>query len=279
MGVGMASRLLAAGHEVKVYNRSPEKAAPLVNAGAMLAATARTAAEGADAIIAMVADDDASRTVWLGETGALAARTAPGAFAIECSTLSHTWVLELAKLAAAQGFRYLDAPVTGLPSAAAAGELILFIGAASVDLDAARPLLAPLCADIVHFGDPGAGTAYKLIQNLMGSIQIASTAEALRTAELSGLDLPTVVAMLSRSGAASPTVIRLAHLMLTGNHTDDIAFTAALRRKDTRVGVDLAESLSAPTSLGRAALHLFDDLIRSGHADLNESKIIDLLRE
>ncbi|MFI1912672.1 NAD(P)-dependent oxidoreductase [Nocardia sp. NPDC020380] len=279
MGSGMAARLVSAGHEVTVYNRSPEKTAQLVASGAVHAPTPRDAVRHADAIFAMVADDTASRTVWLGEHGALAGEPAPGAFAIECSTLSRPWLLELAKQADTQGLRFLDSPVTGLPDAAAAGELVLFVGATAADLAAARPLLRPLCSDIVHFGDIGAGTAYKLVQNLLGSVQIAATAEALRTAELAGLDLATVVDTLSRGGAASPTVVRLGRLMLEGVHDRDIAFTAALRLKDTRIGVEQADALAAPALLGHAALGHFRRLVEAGYGDLNESKIIDLLRE
>src|SRR5262245_56519684 len=92
MGSGMAARLLAAGHEVAVYNRSPEKAEALRAKGAHVGASARDAARGAEAVIAMTANDDSSREVWLGESGALAAGLPAGALAIECSTLSYDWV-------------------------------------------------------------------------------------------------------------------------------------------------------------------------------------------
>jgi hypothetical protein len=96
MGSGMAARLLAAGHDVAVYNRNPAKTAALHDNGAHVYHTARDAAAGAHAVIAMTADDDSSRAVWLGESGVLAAILAPGALAIECSTLSYDWVNELA---------------------------------------------------------------------------------------------------------------------------------------------------------------------------------------
>ncbi|WP_405165156.1 NAD(P)-dependent oxidoreductase [Nocardia sp. NBC_01499] len=276
MGSGMAARMLAAGHEVTVFNRSAGKAAELVSAGAVLAATPRAAADQADAVIAMMADDDASRAVWLGADGALAGDLVPGAFAIECSTISRPWVWQLAKQASAQGLRYLDSPVTGLPDAAAAGELTLFVGADPADLDAARPLLEPLCTNIVRFGDVGAGTAYKLLQNLHGSIQIAATAEVLRVAELAGLELPTVVDTLSR---ISPTAARVGRIMLDGVHDRDIAFTGTLRLKDTRIGVELSDDVDGPAALGHAAYDIFHRLVEAGYGDLNETKIIDMLRD
>ena len=96
MGTGMAGRLIAAGHSLSVYNRNPERSAPFGRLGARVAGSARSAAERADIIIGMTADDESSRAVWLGDFGALAADNLPDALAIECSTLSHDWVLELA---------------------------------------------------------------------------------------------------------------------------------------------------------------------------------------
>lgn len=112
MGSAMAGRLLGAGHEVAVFNRTASRAEPLVRAGARLASSPREACEGAEAVFAMTADDVSSRAMWLGEQGALAARVAPEAFAIECSTLSHAWVTTLSRAARERGMRYIDAPLT-----------------------------------------------------------------------------------------------------------------------------------------------------------------------
>jgi len=150
MGRGMAGRLIAAGHDVRLYNRTRARAEALAGPGATVADTPREAADGVDAVFAMVGDDEASRRVWLGDDGALAAAVAPGALAIECSTLSYDWVGELAHAAADRGLCYIDAPVTGLPDAADAGELVLLVGAAGDDLGAVRPLLDP--GDVVIDG-------------------------------------------------------------------------------------------------------------------------------
>ena len=178
MGSGMAGRLLDAGHEVTLWNRTRGKASGLLARGADWADTPIEAARGADAAFAMLADDPASLEVWLGPNGAMQGLTR-GAFVIECSTLSHPHVLELAAAARMKGLRYIDCPVTGWPHMAAAGELTLLIGADPADLEAARPILAPLCKSIRVFGGVGAGTGYKLMVNLMGSVQIAALAEGL----------------------------------------------------------------------------------------------------
>lgn len=278
MGGGMASRLLAAGHRLSMYNRTASRAEPLVRAGATLARSPREACLGADAVIGMTADDTSSQALWLGESGALAAETAPGAFAIECSTLSHAWALELAGLAARKGFRYLDAPVTGLPAAAAAGQLTLLIGAEAADLEAARPLLETLGTRVLHFGPVGTGTVYKLVVNLIGAVQIASAAEGLALAERAGLDLEAVADAIATSQAASPQVVRNTRRMIDGEFEHDVTFTPVLRLKDVDYALRLAETLGVGTPFGAVARAAFHRLIELGGGPQSESRIIDVAR-
>jgi 3-hydroxyisobutyrate dehydrogenase len=279
MGRGMAARLLTAGHALVVHNRTPDKAAELVRSGARLAASPRAAADGASAVFVMVSDDEASQAVWQGADGVLAADLAPGTFAIECSTLSHAWALDLARAAERRRLRYLDCPVTGLPEAAAAGRLTLLIGAADADLEAAEPLLLPLSVDRLHFGPVGAGTSYKLIINLMGAVQIAAAAEGLAIAERAGLDLDQVGRAIASGQAASPQVVRNTRRMVAGDHDRDIVFAGRLRRKDAAYGVRLADSLGVSAPFGRAALGGLDRLLGLGLGDQNESAIIEVARK
>jgi len=278
MGRGMAARLLGAGHRVSVYNRSREKALPLVEIGARLAETPRAAAEGAEAVFAMVGDDEASRAVWTGPRGALAADLPPGALAVECSTLSHDWVLALAGEARAKGLHYVDAPVTGLPDAAAAGTLTLLVGAAANDLEAARPYLEPLAEEIIHFGPVGAGTAYKLIINLMGAVQIAACAEALALAGKAGLDLAAVAEAIAKGQGASPQVVRNSRRMVKGDHDRNVVFSGIWRLKDTRYGLALAAKLGQKVALGEAAGAAYQELVDAGLGEQNESKVADVIK-
>ena len=127
MGGGMAGQLIAKGLDVTVWNRDPAKAAALGEAGARIATSPADAASGADFVVAMLANDDASRAVWLGENGALGAMRG-AAIAIECSTLTVDWTAELAAAAAARGIGFVDAPVTGTKPQAASGTLRFFAG-------------------------------------------------------------------------------------------------------------------------------------------------------
>jgi 3-hydroxyisobutyrate dehydrogenase len=278
MGAGMAGSLLRAGHELRVWNRSPARTRPLVTAGATLAATPRESAIGADAAFSMVADDGASRAIWHGPTGMLDALE-PGAFVVECSTLSHAWVMELAAGAAERGLVYLDCPVTGLPDAAAEGALTLLAGGRGEELARAKPFLGPLSREILHFGPVGAGTAYKLIVNLLGAVEIAATAEAMETAHRAGLDLGRVAEALANGAAGSFHVGRQARIMATAAHAENLAFTTDLRRKDTRYGVALSHDLGVASPLGDLSLVQFDRAAELGFGSENESHVLDVVRD
>lgn len=278
IGLGMAQRLLQAGHDLRVYNRTRAKAAELERAGARCYSTPQEACTGVDAVFAMTADDTSSRAIWSGPHGVLAARLAPRALAIECSTLSHQWVIELAAKARAHDLRYLDAPVTGLAQAALAGTLTLLVGADAADLDSARPILAAVCDRIVHFGEVGSGTAYKLIINMMGAVQIASLAEGMALAERAGLDLDAVVTAITTGQAASPQVVRNARRMADNDHDQNVVFTPVLRLKDVDYALQFAQALGIRAPFGEVAAGQLQELIELGHSGVNESKIIEVAR-
>jgi 3-hydroxyisobutyrate dehydrogenase len=278
MGLGMAGRLLDAGHHLSVWNRTASRAESLVLRGAQACGTPRDACQAAEAVICMVADDVASQAVWLGHDGILAAGLTANALAIECSTLSHEWVMRLAIHCGDRGLRYIDSPVTGLPEAAAAGTLTLLVGANAVDLDAGRPVLGALSERIIRFGEVGAGTAYKLIINMMGAVQIASAAEGLALAERAGLELGAVVGAIATGQAASPQVVRNTRRMAAADHERHIAFTSALRLKDIEYGLRFARELGLGSPFGVVAERLYRQLCETGHAEVNESKIIDICR-
>ena len=275
MGHGMAGRYLDAGFTLAVWNRSKAKAEDLIARGARWATSPADAADGADAVVTMVADDAASRAVWLGKDGAAATAKA-GTLAIECSTVSYGHALDLARELRGRGLIYIDSPVTGLPDAAAAGKLTMLVGAEPADLEFARSYLVPLSTTIRHFGAVGSGTVYKLINNLMGAIQIAGLAEGLAIAEQAGLDMKLVLETLETGVAASPQVVRHSKRMVARDF-GGASFAAALRHKDAVYAVALAESLlsSAPV-MGRAAVQAYDRAKAYAPND-DEGKMIEVL--
>jgi 3-hydroxyisobutyrate dehydrogenase len=275
MGHGMAGRYLDAGFTVAVWNRSKAKAEDLIARGAQWATSPEDAAIDADAVVTMVADDEASRQIWLTKDGAAATMKA-GTLAIECSTVSYRHALDLSHELRDRGLVYIDCPVTGLPDAAAAGKLTLLVGAEPADLEQARPYLAPLSTTIRHFGAVGSGTVYKLINNLMGAIQIAGIAEGLAIAEQAGLDMKLVVEAIESGVAASPQVIRHSKRMAERNFAG-ATFTAALRHKDAAYAVALAESLLSDIPLmGRAAVESYARA-KARSPDDDEGKMIEIV--
>ena len=275
MGHGMASRYLDAGFRLAVWNRSKEKAEDLIARGAQWATSPEDAAIDADAVVTMVADDEASRSVWLGKNGAAATMKA-GTLAIECSTISFAHALDLSRELDNRGLVYIDSPVTGLPDAAASGKLTLLVGAHPADLEKARPFLEPLSSTIRHFGAVGTGTVYKLINNLMGAIQIAGIAEGLAIAEQAGLDMKLVLEAIESGVAASPQVIRHSRRMAARNFAG-ATFTAALRHKDAAYAVALAESLlSSEPVIGRAAVEAYARA-KAAAPDDDEAKMIEIV--
>ena len=275
MGHGMAGRYLDAGFAVAVWNRSKAKAEDLIARGAQWATSPEDAAIDADAVVTMVADDAASRAVWLTKDGAAATMKA-GSIAIECSTVSHEHALYLARELRSRGLIYIDCPVTGLPDAAASGKLTLLVGAEPADLERARPFLVPLSSTIRHFGAVGSGTVYKLVNNLMGAIQIAGIAEGLAIAEQAGLDMKLVLKAVESGVAASPAVIRYSRRMAARDFAD-ATFTAALRHKDAAYAVALAESLlSGAPLMGHAAVEAYARA-KAYAPDEDEAKMIEIL--
>ncbi|TPQ41194.1 NAD(P)-dependent oxidoreductase [Bradyrhizobium guangdongense] len=275
MGHGMAGRYLDAGHTVAVWNRSKAKAEDLIARGARWATSPEDAAVDADAVVTMVADDDASRAVWLGATGAAKTMKA-GTIAIECSTVSYDHARALGRELNGRGLIYIDCPVTGLPDAAAAGKLTLLVGADAADLERARPFLEPIGSTIRHFGAIGSGTVYKLINNLMGAIQIAGLAEGLAIAEQAGLDMQLVLEAIQGGVAASPQVLRHSKRMVARDFAG-ATFTASLRHKDAAYAVKLAESLLAGQPLvARAAVEAYAKA-KAVMPDEDEGRMIELV--
>src|SRR6201991_3586250 len=274
MGHGMAGRYIDAGFTVSVWNRNKAKAEDLIARGARWATSPEDAAIDADAVVTMVADDEASRAVWLTRDGAAAMMKA-GTLAIECSTVSYQHALDLSRELKSRGLIYIDSPVTGLPDAAAAGKLTLLVGAEAADLEKARPFLAPLSATIRHFGPVGSGTVYKLINNLMGAVQIASLAEGLAIAEQAGLDMTLVADAMATGAVASPQVIRHSKRMVARNFSG-ATFTAALRHKDASYAVALAESLLPDVPIGRATVQAYGKA-KAYAPDDDEAKMIEIV--
>jgi 3-hydroxyisobutyrate dehydrogenase len=275
MGAGMGNRLLAAGYPLAVWNRSPDRAAPLVDGGATLASTPRDAAANADVVIAMVADDEASRTVWLGEAGALAS-VKPGMVAIDSSTLSPAWVAELATIVREHGCEFLDAPVTGSRPQAAAGELTFLVGGDVATLERVRDVLRAMSRAIVHVGPVGSGALLKLINNFVCGVQVAAIAEAVALMEKSGLVIDRALPVLQNGAPGSPLVKGVSQRMV--DHDATFNFSLALMRKDLGYAMAVGDRFGVPLETAATAHRAFQRAIDQGLGGHDLSAAVEPLR-
>jgi 3-hydroxyisobutyrate dehydrogenase len=273
----MAHHLLKAGHQLTVYNRTQAKTEALVAAGAGRAASPAEAAGEAEVIIVIVGDDHSSREIWLGEKGVLAGRPRRGTIAIESTTLSLEWVQELERSLTAQHLRFIDSPVTGGRKGAESGSLTLLVGAEAETLAEVRPVLAAYSQEIIHFGPPGAGTAYKLVVNLMAAVQATALAEGLLLAEKAGLDMAKVVQGLTSGAVASPLVKNYAERMVLAEH-DQVNFSTRWMHKDAAYALKLAYTAGQALPMSAVAVQLYQMAVNQGLADQNLSAIIEALR-
>ncbi len=276
MGGGMARRLLANGFSLAVFNRNAEKSKPFAPEGATVASSPREAAAQADFIISMVADDHASRSLWLGESGALAGATL-GAVCIECSTVTVDWVRELATAAAQKKCSFLDAPVTGSKTQAVSGELNFIVGGDAATVETARPVLAAMSKTISHLGPPGSGALLKLINNFVCGAQIASLAEALAMIERSGLDRAKALEILSNGAPGSPLVKAVSGRMTAPAAAPN--FLLRLMAKDLGYAIREGEKLSVELKTAAAALECFQRAVVAGHGDKDIAAVVEPLRK
>jgi 3-hydroxyisobutyrate dehydrogenase len=275
MGSGMARNLLRAGFPLAVYNRSLEKAEALRPHGARVADTPAEAANGADVVVSMVADDEAARAVWLGEEGALAGMRS-GSVAIESSTVTLDWIRSLQEEATPRGIELLDAPVTGSRDQAAEGQLLFLVGGSAEVLGRVRPVLEAMARGVVHAGPSGSGATLKLINNFLCGVQLASLAEAFAMVEGAGLDRERSVQMLVSGAAGSPIIKGLAERMLTADY--DPRFALRLMEKDLRYATAEARRVGIELETGPAARQVVERGVRAGHGDQDIAAVVEQFR-
>lgn len=271
MGGGMANRLLSMGYTVSVYNRSRQKAAGFGDAGAFVASTPREAAARSEVVIAMVADDAASRTVWLGEEGALAGAQ-PGSLLLESSTLSVAWVKELCAEATKKKCEFLDAPVTGTKPHAASGELFFMVGGSQEGFTRARPILSVLGREVLHLGPTGSGALIKLINNFVCGVEAAAFAEALAFVTAGGLDREKCISVLGNSALASPLIKRMLTSMAANDFTPN--FPLKLMTKDIGYAIKEAEGVGVPLRTAVPAAEVFRQALGKGLGEQDFSAVI-----
>jgi 3-hydroxyisobutyrate dehydrogenase len=275
MGRGMARNLLKAGFPLTVYNRTRSKAEPLAKDGAVVVGTPGAAAATADVVLAMLADDAASRAAWLDPEGALAAMQ-PGGVVIECSTLSPDWVSELDAASRGRGLRMIEAPVTGSRAQAEAGQLNFLVGADTETLERVTPVLRCMGKEILHLGTVGSGAQLKLINNYLCAAQVASFAEALVWIERTGLNRETALEFLKKGAPASGIVNAMADRMT--KRTYEVNFLLRLMAKDVRYARAAAAQRGVKLSMAEPAEAMFRKAQEQGYGEQDMSAVVEAIR-
>lgn len=274
MGSRMARRLIGRGETLRVWNRSPAPVAAIAQEGAVAADSPRAAAEGADVVITMLADDSAARAVWLDpERGAVLGLKA-GALAVECSTVTTDWIAELGQAVAARGASLIDAPVSGSLPQAEAGQLIFMLGGPAETVERAKPLLEPMAAALHHIGPLGHGSRFKLAVNLLLGTQIAAMAEVLGALARDGFDEKAAVEMLSGFPVMSPAAAIYARLMAERRRA--AFFSVDLIAKDLGYAVKAANEKGLAAPVAQAALAVFREAAAAGLGRENASSVRSL---
>jgi 3-hydroxyisobutyrate dehydrogenase-like beta-hydroxyacid dehydrogenase len=248
MGAAIAANLVKARHEVAVWNRSPNKARPLLEAGASLAGTPKEAATGRDAVITMLADDAALDAVLNGDTGLMAGLD-KGALHISMSTIAVATAERLTEEHRSRGQRFMCAPVFGRPEAAAAAKLFIVASGDPADIEFADPLFRAASQRVFPVGKkPSSASLVKLCGNFMILSAIESLAEALTLGEKGGVPKATLLEVLTGTLFDAP-VFRTYGKLLVDERFKPAGFAAPLGLKDMRLAGQSAESLRVPMPL------------------------------
>jgi 3-hydroxyisobutyrate dehydrogenase/2-hydroxy-3-oxopropionate reductase len=278
MGSAIAERLAGQGVSVVVFNRSVDRAHALAERiGASVAATPAEAADGADVVISMVADDAAVRAMYDGPDG-VPAGIGQGAVAIDMSTVMPDTIRAIAPAVRMRGAGVLDAPVSGSVGSTLAGELTIMAGGEAADLERARPVLDRLAKRVFHMGELGTGAAMKLAVNTLIYGLNGAIAEGLVLAERNSIDRALAYDVLAASAAGAPFVVYKRAAFVDPDGTP-VAFSLALADKDLRLIRQLADA--SGTAMPQAATNL--ETIRAAERSVGEdadfSTVASHLRE
>ena len=268
MGTPMAGRLLHAGHEVVVWNRSAERTVPLAKEGAAVAASPAKAAAGRDSVITMLATPDALEQVLFGSAG-VAPALSPGQVLIDMSTVGPDEVRSAAARLP-KGASLVDAPVRGSVPQATSGRLDIFVGAADQDYERVRPILETL-GSVRHTGGPGSGAAMKLVANLALGAAIVTLGEALSLGESLELQRNILLDVLADSPIGPIVKAKRANV-----ESGQFAPSFKLRHaaKDLRLVTETAAARGRDLKQARANRAWLDEAAEHGAADLDFSAVV-----
>ena len=276
MGAPMARRLLAAGYEVTVHNRTRSREEPLAAAGAKRATSPRAAAEGADVVFTMVSDTPDVQAVVLGENG-VALGMKKGGVLVDMSTISPATTRRIATAVLEHGVDMLDAPVSGGSEGAEKGTLSIMVGGELAALEKVRPVLQHLGSTITHVGSSGAGQVAKAVNQTIIAGTYAAVAEGMALAMAAEIDVEAALQALGGGAAGSWVLANRARNMIEGNYP--LGFRTRLHRKDLGIALSAAKELGVAMPVAAYVEQLETSLVKRGFGDEDVSNLARVVRE
>jgi 2-hydroxy-3-oxopropionate reductase len=272
----MIRRLLSAGHVVRVWNRTRERAQPLLADGAQWAATPAEAADGAEAAILCLTDASAVEAVVFGPQGLARARSVPLVLVDHSSIDPQATRRFAAQLRQNTACSWVDAPVSGGVAGAAQGQLAIMCGGPAEAIDRVAPILSAYAAQVTRMGDSGAGQATKLCNQVIVAASIAAINEAVRLAQASGVDAAKLPAALAGGWADSKPLQVFAPRMLASEVEPIGASDTMLKDLDTALSA--ARAAGVPMPIAGAVTELFRQLQACGLGAADPSRLVTLYR-
>ncbi|HSQ78878.1 MAG TPA: NAD(P)-dependent oxidoreductase [Nitrospirota bacterium] len=277
MGSRMAENLLKKGHELVVYNRTKQKAGPLIAAGAVWAPTPADVAKQVTVLITMLDKPDAvAETALIGKHGFLN-HLADNSLWIDCSTVNPSFSKLMAHEAKQRRVRFLDAPVTGTKGPAEEGQLLFFVGGEKADMDEARPLLEAMGRAVHHIGGYGMGTSMKMVGNLILAQAMVAFSEAIVLGESLGIPKDLLFNTLLSSPVAAPFLAMKRGKLESGNFETE--FPLQWMHKDTQLVAETAYEAGVAIPATNTVKEIYALAVRKGLGEQDFSAVYKLLSE
>lgn len=276
MGQNVTSNLLKAGYSVTLFNRTPARAARLVEAGAKLAPSACDAVKDADIIMIMVSDDAAVEAIVYGENGALAG-VKPGQIVMDLTTVLPRTSLREAVSFNAKGVEFLDAPVFGSKGESRDAGLWIVVGGKREVFDQVLPIFKVISATQHYMGGNGKGTSMKLVGNLVVAAELEALGESMALAVKAGLDPKDVLGVFEVADFKAPLLSGVGDALCRRDFSP--SFYLRLMLKDANLIASFAQELNVPIPASAATREIIKTAVNKGWGELNASAMIRVLEE
>ncbi|XWT12876.1 NAD(P)-dependent oxidoreductase [Stutzerimonas urumqiensis] len=277
MGLPMCRRLLAAGYRVTVWNRSPDKCAPLVALGAQVADTPAALCDAADIVLLCLADTAVVRAVVFGPNG-IVEGAREGQLLVDHSSLEPSATREMAAALAARGMRWVDAPVSGGTAGAEAGSLAIMAGGRAEDIERVRPILMHLGQRLTHMGEVGAGQVTKACNQMIVACNALVIAEVVALAERAGVDTRLLATALA-GGFADSKPLQILAPQMAASEFEPVKWHVRTLLKDLDTATALAREQGGATPMTGLAAQLMRLHGSHGHLERDPATLVELFRE